>query len=301
MKVTFLGTSGSMPTPQRSSSSVVLRRGRDLIMFDCGEGTQRQMVKAHIGFQRPMKILLSHIHGDHVLGLPGLLQSMSLMRREKPLHIYGPAGLVTFIRAFSESLGAPIFPVLVYEIQEPGIIFESEEYTIMAVPAKHRSIAWSYAFIESPRRGRFHPEKARTLEIPEGELWGNLQRGESIVIDGKTIEPSMVTDPQRPGRRIVYSGDTSPNDALLEIAREADLLIHESTFLDELSDRAVEDGHTTALQAAQLALDAKVELLALTHISSRYPDPEVIKAEASKIFSNVVVAEDLLEIEVSLK
>ena len=301
MKVVFLGTSGSMPTPKRGSSSVVVRRGREILMFDCGEGTQRQMVKAHIGFQRPMKILISHLHGDHVLGLPGMLQSMSLMRREKPLHIYGPTGLVDYIKAFSESLGGPTFPVILYEIKESGIIYESEEYRLIAVEAKHRSTAWSYAFYESPRPGRFHPEKARKLGVPEGELWGRLQRGEVIKHDGREIKPTMVTDPPRQGRRIIYSGDTSPTEGLLDLSRNADLLIHEATFLDELADRAAEDGHTTALQAALLAKDAGVELLALTHISSRYPDPEVIKAEASQIFSKVIVAEDLLELEISLQ
>jgi len=290
-----------MPTPQRGSSSVVVRRGRELMMFDCGEGTQRQMVKAHIGFQRPMKILISHLHGDHVLGLPGMLQSMSLMRREKPLHIYGPTGLVDYIKAFSDSLGGPTFPVILYEIKEPGIIFESEEYRIIAVKAKHRSIAWSYAIFESPRPGRFHPEKAQKLEIPKGTLWGGLQRGMTVEVEGRKIDSSQVTDPPRPGRRIIYSGDTSPTDALKEISKKADLLIHEATFLDELSDRAAEDGHTTSLQAAQLAKEAGVELLVLTHISSRYPDPEVVKAEASKIFSNVIVAEDLMELEIPLK
>ena len=290
-----------MPTPTRGSSSIVVKRGKELLMFDCGEGTQRQMVKAHMGFQRPMKIFISHLHGDHVLGLPGMLQSMSLMRREKPLHIYGPTGLTDYIKAFSESLGGPTFPVILYELQEPGIIFESEEYRIIAVEAIHRSIAWSYALYESTRPGRFHPEKARILGVPEGALWGKLQRGEFIELDGRKIDPSKVTDPPRPGRRIVYSGDTSPNEALIEISRKADLLIHEATFLDELADRAAEDGHTTVLQAAQLAKEAMVELLVLTHISSRYPDPEVVKAEASKIFSNVLVAEDLMELEIPLK
>ena len=270
-------------------------------MFDCGEGTQRQMVRAHIGFQRPMKILISHLHGDHVLGLPGLLQSMSLMRREKPLHIYGPTGLVDYIRAFSESLGGPAFPVIIYEINEPGIIFESEDYSIVAVKARHRDIAWSYGFFESPRPGRFYPERARALGVPEGALWGRLQKGETIEHEGKKISPNHVCDPQRPGRRIIYSGDTAPNNELLDISEKADLLILEATFLDELSDRAAEDGHTTALQAAQFAKQAEVDLLVLTHISSRYPDPSVVRAEAEKVFRNVLVAEDLMELELPLK
>lgn len=290
-----------MPTPQRGSSSVVVKRGRELLMFDCGEGTQRQMVRAHIGFQRPMKIFISHLHGDHVLGLPGLLQSMSLMRREKILHIYGPTGLVDYVRAFSESLGGPTFPVILYEIKEPGIIFESEDYNVVVIEAAHRDKAWSYGFIESPRPGRFYPERARSLGVPEGELWGRLQRGEIIEHEGEEISPDQVCDPPRPGRRIIYSGDTAPNNELLRLSIKADLLILEATFLDELSERAAEDGHTTVLQAAELARDAEVELLALTHISSRYTDPSVLLSEAEKAFSNVVVAEDLMEIDLPLK
>lgn len=269
-------------------------------MFDCGEGTQRQMVKAHVGFQRPMKILISHLHGDHVLGLPGLLQSMSLLRREKPLHIYGPEGLVQYVRAFSESLGAPSFPVVLYEIKEPGVIFDSDEYRLAAIPAIHRATAWSYLFIESDRPGRFYPDKAEKLGVPKGELWGKLHRGESVILEDQTITPSMVTGPVRRGRKIVYSGDTSPNPDLLELSRDADLLIHEATFLDELADRAEEDGHTTVLQAAQLAKDAGVTRLVLTHLSSRYPDPSVVLTEAKTVFDDVVVAEDFLEIKLEL-
>lgn len=290
-----------MPTPTRGSSSVVLRLGRELLMFDCGEGTQRQMVKAHVGFQRPMKIFISHLHGDHVLGLPGLLQSMSLLRREKPLHIYGPIGLVQYVKAFSDSLGGPGFPVVLYEIKESGVIFYSEKYQVIAVPAKHRVTAWSYCFIEADRRGRFYPEKAKELGVPRGELWGRLHSGESVMVDDRIIEPNLVSGPTRSGRKIVYSGDTAPNSEFLELSRGADLLIHESTFLDELADRAEEDGHTTALQAAELAKEAEVKQLVLTHLSSRYPDPSVVLEEAKTVFDNVVVAEDFLEINIELE
>ena len=300
VKVTFLGTSGSMPTSQRGSSSVVLRLGRELLMFDCGEGTQRQMVKAHVGFQRPMKIFISHLHGDHVLGLPGLLQSMSLLRREKPLHIYGPEGLVKYIRAFSESLGAPIFPTMVYEIKEEGVIFESDQYTVHAIPAVHRVTAWSYVFVENDRPGRFYPDKAKALGVPKGELWGKLQAGEPVQVDGREILPELVTGPVRKGRKIVYSGDTAPCQDLVEVSRDADLLIHESTFLEELVERALEDGHTTARQAALIARDAKVKQLALTHLSSRYPDPSMVLEEAKAVFEDTLVAEDFLELDIGL-
>lgn len=301
LRITFLGTSGSMPTPQRGSSSVVIRTGRQVIMFDCGEGTQRQMVRVGIGFQKKMRIFISHLHGDHMLGLPGLLQSMSLLRREKELHIYGPVGLVKYVKAFSELLGGPIFPVILYEIQEPGVIHEEEGYKVEVVKANHRATAWSYGFFESERPGRFHPEKAKEMGIPVGPSWNRLQHGEPVEIDGQTFTPDMVTDPPRPGRRIIYSGDTSPTTELTELAKGADVLIHEATFLDELSERAEDDGHTTVLQAAELANKAGVDMLILTHISSRYPDPKVIMDEARPVFEKVTVAEDLMTISVQLK
>ncbi len=301
MRLTFLGTSGSMPTAERGSSSIVIRKGRQIIMFDCGEGTQRQMVKAGIGFQRPTRIFITHLHGDHVLGLPGLMQSMSLLRREKELHVYGPLGLVNYVKAVSETLGGPNFPVILYEIHEPGVIHEEDDYRIEAVPAKHRDTSWSYGFFESERPGRFHPEKAKELGVPLGPDWNRLQHGESITHEGRVIEPLMVTDPSRPGRSIVYSGDTSPNDELVKLASGVDILIHESTFLEELADRAAEDEHTTAGQAAEVARKAEVGRLILTHISSRYPDKGLVLAEAKKVFKKTTVAEDLMEIEVPLK
>ena len=301
MRINFLGTSGSMPSKDRGASGVIVRRGRELLMFDCGEGTQRQMVKVGIGFQLPMRIFITHLHGDHVLGLPGLLQSMSLLRREKKLHVYGPVGLVKFVQAFSESLGGPLFPVILYEVFESGVIHEEKGYRIEAVKAVHRNNSWSYGLFESPRPGRFDPERAKELGLPEGPIWNKLQHSEEVEVDGVIFRPEMVCGPPREGRSIVYSGDTSPNDDLINLARGADVLIHESTFLDELSERAEEDGHTTASQAAEVAKSAGVGRLVLTHISSRYPEPDVVLAEAKKVFDNVVVARDLMEIEVPLK
>jgi len=297
MKVVFLGTSGSLPTMERGSSSVVVKRNRDLIMFDCGEGTQRQMVRARVGFRRPMSIFISHLHGDHVLGLPGLLQTMSLLRREKTLNVYGPVGLIKFVKAFSESIGGPAFPVILYEINESRIIHDNKEFFIEAVRTDHRVDGWSYGIIEKDRPGKFYSDKALELGIPKGPLWHKLQHGETITINGTSITSSQVTGEPRPGLKIVYSGDTRPNNDLLELARDSDLLIHESTFNDELSDRAHEDGHSTAKGAAQLAKDAKVKRLVLTHISSRYYDASVLSKEAAEIFKDVEVAEDLMEIE----
>lgn len=301
MRITFLGTSGSMPTDDRGSSSVVIRKEKQLIMFDCGEGTQRQMVRAGIGFQREMKIFITHMHGDHVLGLPGLLQSMSLLRREKELQIYGPVGLIQFVKSFSESLGGPAFPVTLYEIQEAGLIHEEETFKVEAIKAKHRATAWSFRLTESERPGIFHPEKAKRLGIPMGSDWNMLQHGESIIHNDKVIDPKMVTDPPRPGRKIVYSGDTSPTEEMVEFSRCANVLIHEATFLEELEERAEEDGHSTARQAAELAKKSGVKQLILTHISSRYPEPSIVKDEAEAIFHKVIIAEDLMWIQVPLE
>jgi ribonuclease Z len=270
-------------------------------MFDCGEGTQRQMVHTRIGFQREMKIFISHLHGDHVLGLPGLIQSMSLLRREKKLRIYGPIGLVDYVKAFSESLGGPSFPVVLHEIQEPGTIYDSTQYRVKAICAEHGALAWSFGFFESPKPGKFYPEKAMELGIPKGELWNKLQHGEEVEYKGIVFKPFQVTDEPRKGRSIVYSGDTAPSQTLIELADSVDLLIHEATFLEELAERAKEDGHTTALQAGKIADEAKVKCLVLTHISSRYPDSKIVLEEAKNAFNNVIIAEDLMEIKLPLK
>lgn len=300
MKAIFLGTSGSMPTPERSSSSVAVAMGRGVILLDCGEGTQRQMVAAHIGFSKVKLILLTHLHGDHVLGTPGLIQSMTLQRREESLDIYGPRGTHAFLQGVSNTLGGPGFPVAVNELNEPGIIYRSKGFHIETCRAAHRLEAWSYAVIEKTRPGRFHPEMARRLGVPEGVLWKRLQEGENVEVDGVVVKSSEVCDAPRPGRRIVYTGDTKPSENVVELARGADLLIHEATFGDELAERAEEDGHSTVSQAAGVAAKAGVKRLMLTHISSRYGDTKPLLEAARKIFPNTDIAEDLREVEIPL-
>jgi len=279
---------------------VVVRLGRDLMMFDCGEGTQRQMVRARVGFRRDMKIFLTHLHGDHVLGLPGLLQTMSLLRRERRLDVYGPSGTVVYVKAFSETLGEPTFPVIIHEIREPGVVYGDDRLDVVAVKSSHRVESWSYGLLEKPRPGRFHPEKAVALGVPKGRLWHALQHGEAVTVEGRAVEPMQVSDPPRPGRRIVISGDTRPYPGMIELAGGADLLIHEATFSQELQGRAEEDGHTTAREAAEVAREAGAKRLALVHISSRYFDPGVLLEEARQVFADVFVAEDLMEIELPL-
>ncbi|MFQ6053454.1 MAG: ribonuclease Z, partial [Candidatus Bathyarchaeia archaeon] len=290
-----------MPTPSRGAAAVAVRRKGEVLLFDCGEGTQQRMVAARIGFRRPMRIFISHLHGDHVLGLPGLLQTMTLLRRERPLQVYGPRGLVDFIKAFSSVLGGPGFPLEVHEIVEGGAVFAGSEYRVEAAGADHDVECWSYALVEHPRPGRFHPERARALGVPEGPLWKRLQHGGDVTLgDGRTVKSADVVEPPRRGRKIAYSGDTRPSEALIGLARGADLLIHEATFDDALAERAAEDGHSTASQAAEVAAAARVGMLILTHISSRYPDHGVLLEQARKIFPETRVAEDLMEIEVPL-
>ena len=298
MRLVFLGTSGSMPTERRGSCSAVLKVGRGLIMFDCGEGTQRQMVRACVGFRRDMVVLVSHLHGDHVLGLPGLLQTMSLLGRERRLDIYGPAGLIQYVKAFSESLGGPTFPVILHEVQEPGVVYEDDGLRVTAATASHIVEGWSYSVLEKPRPGRFHPDRARALGVPEGPMWNRLQHGGDVEVEGRVIEPGMVSDPPRRGRKVVYSGDTRPTAQFVELARGADVLVHEATFAEELAERAREDGHSTTVEAAGVARDAGVRLLVLTHISSRYPEPDALLDEARRVFQRVVIAEDLMVLEV---
>jgi ribonuclease Z len=289
-----------MPTQGRSSSSMAVRRKGEIILFDCGEGAQRQMVAARIGFRRPMRIFISHLHGDHVLGLPGLIQTMTLLQRERPLHIYGPGGLASFIRAFSLVLGDPGFTIKIFEILGGGVVFEGQEYNVTAVEADHDGPSWSFVVDERPRPGRFHPERAVELGVPEGPLWKRLQQGEDVVMGDRTLVRSEeVVEPPMRGLKIAYSGDTRPTGNLVNAARGADILIHEATFDNSLEDKATENGHSTAAQAAEVAKAAGVGMLILTHISSRYPNEGILLEQAREIFPNTRVAEDLMEVEAS--
>jgi ribonuclease Z len=300
LKIIFLGTSGSMPTQRRGASAIAVKRNREIIFFDCGEGTQRRMVEAGLGFRRPTKIFITHLHGDHVLGLPGLLQSMTLLDRERPLEVYGPTGLADFMRAFSETLGGPGFPVKLLEIVSEGLVFQGDEYVVTAVEADHDMPSWSYVLEERPKPGRFHPGKAEALGVPKGPLWKRLQQGEDVVLgDGRTVKTKEVVDPPRKGLKIAYSGDTRPNERFAVAAEGSDLLIHEATFDDSLLERAGENRHSTASQAAEIAVKADAKRLILTHISSRYPDPSHLLEEARAIFPETTIAEDLHEIELS--
>jgi ribonuclease Z len=298
MRIIFLGTGGSIPTRERGSPAIAIMRKREVILFDCGEGTQHRMAAAHVSFNRPTRIFVTHLHGDHVLGLPGLLQTMSLLEREIPLQIYGPRGLASFVGAFTSILGAPTFPLEINELVEEGVAYSGPEYRVEAVRADHEGESWSYGLFENPRPGRFHPERARMLGIPMGPLWRRLQYGERVVLDdGRVIEPDEVVDPPREGRKIIYSGDTRPSRALIRLAEGADILIHEATFDDGLAERAYRDGHSTARQAAEVALAAGARSLILIHISSRYPDASILLEQARAVFPNTMIAADMMEVD----
>ncbi|MGC8896052.1 MAG: ribonuclease Z [Candidatus Bathyarchaeia archaeon] len=302
LHITFLGTAGSVPTPKRSLPSILIQRKGEQIMFDCGEGVQRQMVKAKAGFHKKMKIFITHMHGDHVLGLPGLLQTMALLDREKKLDIYGPSGIKRFLDGIRETVQFVLtFPVEIHEIQKAGIICEEEEYFVQAVWANHVIPSLAYAFIEKPRPGKFYPQKAKALGVPEGPLWSKLQHGKKVKLsNGRIIKPEDVTGPPRLGRKIVYTGDTRPFKGLTKFASDADLLIHDATLDNEMAERAEEDGHSTPEQAARNAKKAKVKQLILTHVSARYDDTSILLEQAKKIFKNTKVAEDFMRIEIPL-
>jgi ribonuclease Z len=301
LEVTFLGTGGSIPTPQRGLSAIAIRRKTELLLFDCGEGTQRQMIQAKVGFHRKTKVFITHLHGDHILGLPGLLQTMSLMDRKKKLEIYGPQGIRAFVEAINRTVRFSLtFPVQVSEV-EAGLVCEEKEYRVIAAQTDHIDSSLAYALIEKPRPGRFNTEKARELGVPEGPLWSKLQGGSSVKLpDGRTVRSEMVLGPPRAGRKIVYSGDTRQSEKVAELAEKADLLIHEATFDDELAERAAEDGHSTPSVAAETAKKAGVKRLVLTHISARYKNANLLLEQARKVFVNTELAEDFLRLELPL-
>ncbi len=290
--VIFLGTGGSLPTKERGLPSVAIRRDGELILLDCGEGTQRQMMHAGLGFNRSTIILISHLHGDHILGLPGLLQTMSSLARDKPLDLYGPKGLIRFLNLIYKPLGYPAnFKVRAKELS-PGQEVDRGEYLIRTTLAKHDIPCIAYSIEEKERPGRFHPEKAKRLGVPEGPLWGELQHGRAVRVEGKEIRPNDVVDSSRPGLKVVYAIDTRPAQSVRRLAKGADLLMHDGGFAEERRPKAQEYYHSTAREAAQLAKAAKVKRLAVVHISAVTRDDSVLSKEARKIFKQTLVPKD---------
>jgi len=298
LKLIFLGTSASIPTTRRGLSSVAILRDGELFLFDAGEGVQRSFPKAKIGFNRKMKVFITHLHGDHCVGLLGLLQTMSMVQRDKPLTVYGPRGLVGFLRNNIRSLKFGLtFPLDVKIVRE-GVVLEAEDYIIKACIGKHRMKNFAYSLEEKIRPGVFDPKTAKKLNVPEGILWSKLQNGETVEVNGKKINPNLVLGPSRKGRKIVISGDTRPSATIKRFIFGADLAVLESTYFDDHHEKAKENLHMTAREAAEMASEAGVNQLALTHFSSRYEDVQPYLSQASDIHPNLIVAEDFLVLKV---
>ena len=296
MKLVFLGTSGAMPTVDRGLTCSCLVKDNEILMFDAGEGAQMAYQKSGLPWNKKMKIFVTHLHGDHCIGILGLLQSMTLQNRTESIEIFGPDGIDEFIAANIKILNFGLsFPVLISRINE-GLIIDEKDYSVFASDAKHGIPAFSFRFDEKDRPGEFYPEKAKALEIPEGKFWHELQMGNTVELDGKKILPSQVTGEKRPGKKIGISGDTRPTDKLAEFFKNCDYLSFDSTFSHELKDKAMEANHSTAKEAAELAEKANVSTLILTHFSARYKDESVLLEEAKKIHDETIAAKDLMEV-----
>jgi len=294
MLLTFLGTAGSWPTKERSASAIALDLESELVLLDCGEGTQRQMFQSSASFMRVRRIFLTHFHGDHFLGLPGLIQSMSLNHRETPLDIYGPPDAEEMVgRALRLGYFTLRFPVEVHALS-PGASLELDGFTVRTAHAEHPVPALAYRIEERAKRGRFDGQHARDLGI-HGSDFARLEAGEAVRVGGNLVHPEDVMGPPRPGRSVVYSGDSAPADSVTRLADRATILVHESTAASDLEKEANEWGHSSARQAAECARVANVGALFLTHFSARYKDLEPLEAEARVVFAGSTAARDLLD------
>ena len=300
LSLRFLGTSASRPTVERNVSSVAIIREGETLMLDCGEGTQRQMMRYGISFALT-DIFFTHMHADHMLGVTGLLRTLALQGRTEPMNLYGPTGSEKLLwRAITLGSEKQHFEIKVFELV-PDTPLKRRGYSIIPFEVEHgdRS-AIGYHLIEETRLGRFNPEKAKEMGVPEGPLWGRIHKGETVQLpDGRSIKPSELVGPSRPGRRIVLTGDSRPSEATVTAAKGADVLVHEATFATEEAPRALETGHSTAREAAEVAAKANVKRLILTHVSARYSrDTTDLEREAREVFPETIIARDGLEIAV---
>ncbi len=299
LSITFLGTSAARPTVERSVSAITVAREGETLLFDCGEGTQRQMMRYGTSFALS-DIFFTHFHADHYLGVIGLIRTLALQGRTEPMRLYGPKGAKRVLgAAMNVGIERPNFDIAIDELN-PGDRVERKEYDLEVIGVDHGRGAVGYVLREHERLGRFDPEMARELAVPEGPLWGRIHRGETVVLpDGRSVGPSELVGPGRPGRLVVLSGDTRPCESVVAASEGADLLVHDATFGEEEQDRARETGHATAIEAAQVALAARVKRLVLTHLSARYStNAKVLLEEARSVFDETVVARDGMEIDV---
>ena len=298
IRVTFLGTAASRPTVGRNVSGLLVQREGDLFLFDCGEGTQRQMMRFGTGFS-VHDIFITHVHADHFLGIIGLLRTLGLQGREEVMKLYAPTGTGSILHeAVHIGVERVPFPIEITEL-DAGQTVSRPDFDIVSYATQHGTRALGFALIEHERLGRFNIDRAREMGVPEGPMFGRLHRGETVTVNGRDITPAEVVGPARAGRRLVYTGDTRPCRETIEIARGADVLIHDATFGEEESDRARQTGHSTAREAADVAKRANVSRLLLTHISARYADdPRLLEREAREVFQRTTVAHDGLVIEI---
>ena len=326
MELIILGSSAAIPVKERNLSSIALKYKDQIIIFDCGEDLQRQFIAANLKFNKELRILISHFHGDHIIGLPGLLFRFGLSDRTAPIIIFGPQNLFLYLYVHHKILGLKAeYPITIIEIDhlnqkliqynglnsdtpiketpiKNNVIFDSKYYVLKYTPVEHSIPSFGFAFIEKPRDGKFNPERAVKLGIPESRIWKKLQHGDIIEYSGRKIDPikEAIVGPKREGRKITYSGDTIPCEALVELGMDSDILVHEATFSKELEENAVEKKHSTSIDAANVAKRMNAKKLILTHISSRYQEDAVkLLQEAKNIFPNTILAEDLLRIQIN--
>jgi ribonuclease Z len=297
LEVTFLGTGASVPSARRSTAAVLIARGGDRLLFDCGEGTQRQMQRS-LGLVQVDEIYLTHFHADHMLGLPGLLKTYDLHDREAPLRVFGPPGLKELFTVLRPLIGRLRYPLELAELK-PGETVDHDEYVVEGYEAAHNVRAFGWALVEDERPGRFDPAAAQAAGVREGPDFARLQRGEEVQGAAGTVTPGQVMGETRPGRIIVVTGDTAPSPATVAAAADAELLIHDASFAEEDAQRAAETGHSTLGQAAAVAAEAHVKMLALVHISARYHVGKVLE-EAREVFPDCVAPRDFDQIVVPL-
>jgi ribonuclease Z len=300
LTVRFLGTSASRPTVERNVTALTIVREGETLLFDCGEGTQRQMMRYGTSFALS-DIFFTHMHADHMLGIIGLCRTLSLQGRTESMRLWTPRGSTSLLReAIALGSDRQLFPIEINELT-PDTPVPRKGYSIVPYEVNHKDkSALGYALVEEIRLGRFNPDKAREMGIPEGPLWGRIHKGEPVTLEnGRVVHPSELVGESRPGRRIVFTGDTRPSDSTIRIAEGADLLIHEATFADDEQPRAVETGHSTAREAAEVAMKAGVKQLALTHLSARYSvNVSEVLQQAKEMFAKTIIARDGTEIEV---
>ncbi|MFX1316839.1 MAG: ribonuclease Z [Promethearchaeota archaeon] len=324
MELIILGSAAATPIRNRNLSSIALRYKNQILLFDCGEDFQRRFAEAGLKFNKPLMIFITHFHGDHIIGLPGFLFRLSLNERTTPLTIFGPQNLFFYIYLHKKILGLKAsYPIRIVEIDhsnnslvefegldnhipkktikiKENIIYDSKYFSIKFALVNHSITTYAYSFIENPRYGKFYPERAKELGIPESKIWKKLQEGLEIEFNGKTINPLKegIVGPKRKGRKITYSGDLAPSDSLIELGKDSDILIHEATYSKRLAETAKEKKHSTSIDAALDAKKMNAKQLIITHISARYQDDALkLLEEAKEIFLNTLLAEDLLRIE----